>query len=165
MKKNADRFLTATFCDDIRHETGNKLSLMGCYQGELFVTAMPSTLSKLCVYASAWTLKEKPFKALMFRIVLNDEIEVARVEIASKDLAGSGKIRDPGATRKKVSAAMMFSPFVIEKPGSLRVTAMSEDGELVGSRLLIKLGAPEAASAASQTKPKTGAVKRKFSKR
>ena len=161
MKKNADRFVTAVFCDDFRHETGNKLSLMGCYEGELLVTAMPATLSKLCVYASAWTLKERPFKSLVFRIVLSDELELARVSLSAKDLAAFAGVRDPGSTRKKVSAALMFSPFVIEKPGALRLTATSEEGELVGSRLLIKLVAPEVPSAVSGRKTNSRVTKRK----
>lgn len=143
MKKNADRFLTALYCDDVRHEMGNKLSFMGCYQGELIVPVVPTLLSKLCVYVSAWTLVEKPFKNLAFRIVQNDDKELARVETPAGALVDGGTpIQADGATRISVSTAVTFSPFFIEKPTSLRLLAMTEEGEIVGPRLLIRVAAP-----------------------
>lgn len=153
MKKNADRQLTATFCDDIRHEMGNKLSFMGCYQSELFVAAAPLLLPKLCVYASAWTLKGKPFKTLAFRIVQNDENELARLEIPAQALEEAAQIQNDTATRQTVSTAIAFSPFFIEKPTSLRLMAITEEGEIIGPRLLIKV-ASETASVAPQTETK-----------
>lgn len=153
MKKNADRQLTAIFCDDIRHEMGNKMSFMGCYQGELFIAATPALLPKLCVYASAWTLKGKPFKTLVFRIVQDDKNELARLEIPAQALEEAAQIQDPTATRKTVSTAIAFSPFFIEEPTSLRLMAITEDGEIVGPRLSIKV-APEIAPLVPQAEAK-----------
>lgn len=164
MKKNADRFLTATFCDDIRQEMGNKLSLMGCYQGELIVLAAPVVLPKLCVYASAWTPKENPFKLLTLRVVQDDEIELARLDIPTQPLDEGARIQDATATRKTVSTAIAFSPFFIEKPMSLRLMAITEEGEIVGPRLLIKVAAPSGSvvSPVEEPKPATQvATKRK----
>lgn len=138
-KMNADRLMTAIFCDDIRHEMGNKLSFMGCYQGELIVPAMPFVLSKLCIYASALTLPKKPFKTLAFRVVQDDDIELARLDIPADVLEQSAHTQDATATRKTVSTAIAFSPFSIEKPTSLRLLATTEEGEIVGPRLLIKI--------------------------
>ncbi|MDP2811517.1 MAG: hypothetical protein Q8O34_15350 [Rhodocyclaceae bacterium] len=155
MKKNTDRFLTATFCDDIRHEMGNKLSLMGCYQGELIVPAAPVVLPKLCVYASAWTPKERPFKSLTLRVVQDDEIELARLEIPTQPLDEVAQIQDATATRKTVSTAIAFSPFFIEKPMSIRLMAITEEGEIIGPRLLIKVVVAQdsIASPVEETKP------------
>lgn len=139
MKENADRFLTATYCDDIRQELGNKLSLMGCYQGELIVSRVPVALPKLCVYASVWTPKEQPFKSLIIRIVQGDDVELARIELPQVGLAEAAQIRDETATRKAVSTAIAFAPFAIEKSTSLRLVATTEEGEIIGPRLLIKV--------------------------
>lgn len=138
-KMNADRLMTAIFCDDIRHEIGNKLSFMGCYQGELIVPSMPFVLSKLCIYASALTLSKNPFKTLTFRIVQDDEIELARLDIPADVLEQPTDIQDATATRKTVSTAIVFAPFFIEKPSSLRLLAITEEGEIAGPRLLIKI--------------------------
>ncbi len=66
--QNADRFVHAIFCDDIRQELGNKVSFMGCYQSELFVPFAPLALPKLCVYVTISTPAERPFKALSIRV-------------------------------------------------------------------------------------------------
>lgn len=139
MKKNDERILTAIFCDDIRHEMGNKLSFMGSYQRDLYVATAPVALPKLCVFASATTPQKKPFKALTLRIVQDDDIELARLEIPPEDLQQAAQIVDPTATRKNISTAIVFSPFFIEKPTSIRLMATTEEGEIVGPRLLIKV--------------------------
>jgi len=139
MKKNADRYLAVTFCDDIRHEVGNKMSLIGCYQGELMVETAPTALPKLCALIAATTPKDKPFKTLTIR-VMKDDAELARLEIPEADLTEVAQNNiDATATRKSISTALMFAPFVIDKPSVLRVLAMTEEGEMIGPRLLIKV--------------------------
>jgi hypothetical protein len=142
MKNNNDRFLTAIFCDDIRQEMGNKLSFMGCYQGELIVPMAPVALSKLCVFASILTPKEKPIKSLTLRIVQDDDIELARMDITGEGLSEASQIIDETSTRKIISTAIVFSPFAIEKNTTLRLKATTEEGEIVGPRLLIKVAVP-----------------------
>lgn len=167
MKKTTDRILTAIFCDDIRHEMGNKMSFMGCYQGELFVPAVPTGLSKLCIFATALTPIERPFKSLTFRIVMDDNVELARLEIPEEAFPAMPDVLDETATRKSVSTALMFSPFIIEKPTSLRLMADTEEGEIIGPRLLIKvadIGAPVVEAPitdASQSKPAKAPRKKK----
>ena len=131
--------MTGIFCDDIRHEMGNKLSFMGCYQSELLVPTMPAVLPKLCIYVSAWTPKNKPFKTLTLRVVQDDDKELARIEIPPDGLAESAQIQDETATRKTISTAIVFSPFVIEKLTTLRLMAITEEGEIIGPRLMIQM--------------------------
>jgi hypothetical protein len=40
--------MVALFCDDVRNEVGNKLSLMGVYGQDLLLREFPATLPKLC---------------------------------------------------------------------------------------------------------------------
>lgn len=157
MKKNAERFLTALYCDDIRHEMGNKLSFMGCYQGELIVPVAPTLLNKLCVYASATTPVEKPFRNLVFRVVQDDDKELARVDIHAEALDGVSQIREDGATRAMLSTALIFAPFFIEKPTSLRLMAITEEGEIVGPRLRIRVATPVSSPSLSAEEPKAAA--------
>lgn len=155
MKESDVRFLTAIFCDDIRQEIGGKLSFMGCYQGELIVQMAPVALPKLCLYATIWTPKDRPFKSLTLRVVQDDDKELARLEIPEEGLAEVSLILDETATRKTVSTAIVFSPFAIEKPTSLRLMATTEEGEIIGPRLLIKVAAAQepAAQPAVKSKP------------
>lgn len=156
MNKEAGRQVTAIFCDDIRNEVGNKLSFMGCYQSELFVPTVPIGLSKFCIYASAWTLKDNPFKSLIFRVMQDDDTVLARMEVPPQDLAELSKLNDETATRLNVNTAIVFSPFMIEKPTMLRIIAETENGDIVGPRILIKLAPEEvlAVQPAKSSKPK-----------
>ena len=148
MKATTDRILTAIYCDDIRHEVGNKMSFMGCYQSELFVPAAPIGLPKLCVYATVLTPLKRPFKSLTLRVVLDEDTELARMEIPSEVLSNLTDVLDSTATRKSISTALMFSPFFIEKASVLRIVADTEEGEIIGPRLLIKI-APDLATPVS----------------
>lgn len=139
MKKNADRYLSVIFCDDIRLEVGNKMSLIGCYQGELMVETAPTALPKLCALIAATTPKDKPYKTLTIR-VMKDDAELARLEIPEAGLTEVAQNNiDATATRKSISTALMFAPFVVDKPSVLRVLATTEEGEMIGPRLLIKV--------------------------
>jgi hypothetical protein len=168
MKTTADRILTAIFCDDIRHEMGNKMSFMGCYQGELLVPAVPVGLSKLCIFATAWTPIGRPFKSLTFRVLMDGQTELARLGIPAEGLADGPEVQDETVTRKSVSTVLMFSPFFIEKPTTLRLMADTEEGEIIGPRLLIKV-TPEMAPVVvpvNETKPvETTTLKRTRKKR
>lgn len=154
MKKNADRFITAIFCDDIRQEVGNKLSYMGCYQSEIIVQVTPVALPKLCIYASISTPKQRPFKSLMLRVVQDDDVELARIDIPEESLASS-QIFDGTSTRKTASTAIVFSPFAIEKPTMLRLMATTEEGEIIGPRILIKTGVTQESAVQPAKKAKT----------
>ena len=73
---------------------------------------------------------------------MDDNVDLARLEIPTEAFPAIPEVVDKTATRKSVSTALMFSPFIIEKPTSLRLMADTEEGEIVGPRLLIKV-APE----------------------
>lgn len=162
MKKNDGRFITAIFCDDIRQEVGNKFSYMGCYQGEVVVQMAPVVLPKLCVYASVSTPKQRPFKSLILRVVQDDDVELARIDISEETLAGVSQITDGTATRKNIDTAIVFSPFAIEKPTMLRLMVTTEEGEITGPRLLIKIRATQ--ESAVQPAKKTKAAKTRIIK-
>ena len=164
MKKTTDGILTAIFCDDIRQEVGNKMSFMGCYQQELFVPAVPTGLSKLCIFSTALSPLERPFKSLTFRIVMDDNVELARLEIPPEAFSAMPDGVDATATRKSVSTALMFSPFMIEKPTSLRLMADTEEGEIIGPRLSIKvadIAAPVVEAPSSEAGPSKPAKSRR----
>ncbi|MBP7231357.1 MAG: hypothetical protein KBA28_05440 [Syntrophaceae bacterium] len=57
----------AVLCDDIRHEIGNKISLMGVYGKDILVPDIPYVLQKLCLWLS---LKEPQVDLGALRIVI-----------------------------------------------------------------------------------------------
>lgn len=151
MKKNEGRFVHAIFCDDMRQELGNKVSFMGCYQSELFVPAVPIMLAKLCAHVTVSTVAKRPLKALTVRLDQGSN-QVAVVEIPSDDLARAVPPAPEDATPMAASVVIMLSPFTITEPGELRVVAITEEGEIVGPRLRIKV-MPQADAVAEPAEP------------
>ena len=67
------RALHSLFCDDIRQEVGNKLSLMGIYNGSMVVPSFPYELPRLFVCMRATASAGEEFKSLTFVVMVNDE--------------------------------------------------------------------------------------------
>lgn len=151
MKKNADRFIHAIFCDDMRQEIGNKVSFMGCYQSELFVPFVPLMLPKLCVQVTISTTVERSLKALTVRLDQGAN-QLAIIEVASDDFSRSMPPAPEDATRLSASVGVMLSPFTITEPGELRVVVITEEGEMLGPRLRIKV-MPQADAAVAPAEP------------
>lgn len=138
MKKNADRFVHVVFCDDIRHEMGNKVSFMGCYQREILVPVIPSILSKLCIFVTVSTPVARPFKSLAMRLHQGTN-EAAVIEIPNEDITRSLASVQVGDTRIMVNFAITLSPLVLTDPGEIGVLVTTEEGELAGPPLYIKV--------------------------
>ena len=138
MKKNADRFVHAIFCDDMRQEMGNKVSFMGCYQGELFVPFAPVMLPKLCVFVTVSTPVARPFTALTIRVDQGGNT-IANIETPSADWAQSIPPASEDATRLLANVGVMVAPFAITEPCEIRVVVTTEEGEMLGPRLRIKV--------------------------
>ena len=124
----AERFIVVQYCDDIRQEVGNKLSLMGCYSGDLLVEKLPAVLPKLCVQIKVITPRDLPFEKIVLRAFLNED-QVGELEVPVQDINRSlEKTIDPEVTRMTLSAIMSFSPLVFEKEGVIRIEAETEMG-------------------------------------
>jgi hypothetical protein len=141
MKKNADRFVHAIFCDDMRHEMGNKVSFMGCYQGELFVPFAPIALPKLCVYVTISTPAERPFTSLSIRVDQGNNT-IANVDTTSADWAQPMPPAPDDVTMLLANVGVMLSPFAITEPGDIRVVVTTEEGAILGPRLHLKVLPP-----------------------
>lgn len=139
--QNADRFVHAIFCDDIRQEIGNKVSFMGCYQGELFVPFVPLMLPKLCVQVTVTTTVERPLKALTVRLDQGTN-QLAVIEISGDELARAIPPATEDKTRLAASVGVMLAPFTITEPGELRVVVITEEGEMPGPLLRLKVVPP-----------------------
>jgi hypothetical protein len=157
-KQNADRFVHAIFCDDIRQEMGNKVSFMGCYQGELFVPFVPLMLPKLCVQVTIATPIERPIKSLTVRLDQGD-IQLAVIDVPNGDFERSLPPQPGNGTRLSASVGVMLAPFTIAEPGELRVVVITEEGEMPGPRLRLKV-MPQADAATTEPAPRKGLAKK-----
>lgn len=137
-----ERFIVTTFCDDVRQEVGNKLSLIGCYSAELVVDSFPVTLAKLCAHVRVMTPVQNPFQELTLRAYMNDEF-LGELQVPSDGMkeAASRVSSDESAARWQMfSAVMVFSPLAITERSKLRIDAVTEDGEMRGQSLILRDG-------------------------
>lgn len=132
-------FMHAIFCDDLRHEMGNKYSYMGVYSGAMFIPGYPYTLPKLGV--TFWLIDKsgQAIKDLSF-IVYLDETEIGRVDIPIDEpmeikLATDD---DTGEKARIVNGGLIISPLLIEKDCRLKARAFLNGEEIKGGTLVIR---------------------------
>ncbi len=138
---NVSRTVISQFCDDIRHEVGNKYSLMGCYGNELLVKSLPVLLPKLCVQVHVITPIDKPFSKLIIRALMNDEI-IAEMNVVSDEIVPQVSSGIDNPVRAELSVVMTFSPLPITEPSKLRIEAEADDEILRGGILLFRESSP-----------------------
>jgi len=138
-----ERFLSTQFCDDIRQEIGNKVSLMGCYGPSMLVGTLPAVLAKLCVQIRIYTPKHRPFTKLSVRLLREEEI-LGEVQFPNDALTAELPTGTYAALAKWriATAVMVLSPFPIEKSCRLTVEADTEDGTLSGGSFWIEQAPP-----------------------
>lgn len=136
------RIVIVQFCDDVRHEVGNKYSLMGCYADELIIDKLPVALPKLGAQIRAITPIDNLFSKLIFRAKINDDI-IAELNVDINKLPDPVPVNSE-LRRYTVIAAMTFSPLLIVETCQLRIEAETEDGVIIpGSSLRIRERLPE----------------------
>jgi hypothetical protein len=140
------RFVFVTYCDDVRQEIGNKLSLIGCYQSEMLLNTIPASIPKLCAVVHVATPFGHPFKKLDVKLTINGET-LSGVEFGPNVLKAANEAATIAGTqdnmgvpffRMQMTAILVVSPLIIVEPVLLRVFASTEEGELSGPSLRIK---------------------------
>lgn len=153
------RILSTTFCDDVRQEVGGKTSLIGVYNGVMFVPQFPVTLPKLWVLATYSMPHDEPPKGLKIRVLKNTE-PLADLDATPEYLQQLANSREPfvpmpDGLQRVITSHMhvCFSPLVLDGPCILRVVAITDKDEVRGLGLQIQqqsaLTASPAAGSAS----------------
>jgi hypothetical protein len=138
-----NRFAYSIFSDDVRHEIGNKRSIIGIYSGKMFVSSFPILLPKLCISISIVTSFDKPFSSVKFRLLVNDDVfsESALNEehFARQNIDQSAAAEIDSNQVFIANIETQISPFPVEKASMLRVRIIADDEELKGGALSIEL--------------------------
>lgn len=137
-------FLSTIYCDDIRHEVGGKLSLMGVYNGVLYVPQFPATLQKIWIKATLVVNQDDPPKTLKMRVFKDNE-PIADLDALPDYLAQLANARESGVplpegTQKVLSshAHVCISPLVLDGPCTLRIAAFVGKDEVRGVGLQVQ---------------------------
>ena len=132
------RIMFSIFCDDVRAEQGNKLSLMGCYDGTLLVPTFPCLLPKLCVVMHALTPAERPFRELKFRVYKNEDL-IAEIDMPVHEVVLPPPENWPsadGVRRQAVKNIVQLTPVQLDGPCYFKVRAVTEDDEQLRGGIL-----------------------------
>lgn len=135
-----NRHIQAIFCDDIRHEVGNKVSYMGVYNGQLFVPQFPVVLPKLVVVTSVITSVDEPFEQLAVRLFKDDDVLV-EAKLEDEQLAIPIPMQDDYGlpfSAHTYQTAFILSPLLIDAPCILRVRAETEMEEIYSIGLRVQ---------------------------
>ncbi|HJE71432.1 DUF6941 family protein [Pseudomonas oryzihabitans] len=133
------RYAHVLYCDDIRNEVGNKLTLVGVYQGALVSAQIPALLPKLCVVLTLHTPKERMFEQVSVIGTYEDQ-EAFRMELGEEDLTSiTAEMPPPGPETKSYEMTLMamLAPFQIETAGKLKIEIIADGEELRCSSLQI----------------------------
>lgn len=132
------------FCDDIRHEVGNKKSFIGVYSSALFFDGkFPATLPKLCAAIVYEDHIETKIEKIILRVALpGDDPDHPTFEIdfpVASQIAQMPKETASGekATLFAGGADLVLTPATINQPGFLRVSAIIEGEEVEFAKLFI----------------------------
>lgn len=138
-----ERYAYSIFCDDIRTEDSGKQIFIGVYHDSLVVPSFPILLPSFCIYTSAHTRFERPFKMIATRIILNERV-VIEDELPESVLESRPEIPDShladATLRFTVKRVMRLQPFILEGPGVLRVRVGTESETLRAGGLRIMQG-------------------------
>src|SRR5260221_12068288 len=98
-----DRRAECVFCEDIRHEVGNKLSYMGVYRELMLVESFPVTIPNLVVVA--WVSTN-----------VDDKIETMELVVNALGEQHEFQVSEDFISKKRADYKAMTWPELVENP-------------------------------------------------
>ncbi len=104
-------------CDDIRQEISNKISFIGIYGKDIFVSKIPFTFPKLC-----FAIHYKDIKA-------EDSFSIELIDPSGKRLGKTINGSVPGEHKGNINFHLfaIFSPLIIKQEGSYKLAITIND--------------------------------------
>ncbi len=130
----------AVFCDDIRHEVGNKASLIGIYNGDLLASDLPIFMPRLGVMFHLRIPLGDDLSSVTYKIAFGDEI-IVQLDVllaVSPDRSSIVQSRPEGqdpASFQSVVSFLSIPPMTFTAPCTLRAIAVANGVEYIASKL------------------------------
>lgn len=126
------------FGDDVRQETGGKISLMGLYQSDMIFPGeanSPLFIPKFVIFVLYYELKGALQTDVTFRVSIGAEDHlVAEIPVLRRDLPAARQSEEEtegGEDLIHARIPVVLAPFVIPGPGRLKVRAHYSDGAVL----------------------------------
>jgi hypothetical protein len=145
----APRVATCIFCDDIRHEVGGKMSVMGIYGRDIiFPSQPPVTVLKWGVVVWLITdIDDKP-RRIKIRVLYSPD----RTELASFETNEPPKIESSAdATKSNFRLVIALPPVNLTEEGFVEVIVDTERETMRAGRLLVRFLPPEPSPPSAST--------------
>jgi hypothetical protein len=124
------RQVEVLYCDDIRQELSGKVSYIGSYGPEMWVQEFPATLPQFCVAVWINIPSDNATSGITVRFIRDEEIITeSHADLPDPDNFPRSQESDGPPSFLGVQTAFILSPFVIDAPCTLRVRAITADGE------------------------------------
>lgn len=136
---NDTRYVFCQYCDDVRQEAGEKISLMGVYRGGMTITGTaPHVIPKLVISANIATPVSEPFNNLRIEVIQGEEA-IQNIELPSDDLKKGFSSPKEGSTMFAVQMIMVLQPFVVPASGKLFVRVHADGSSFDSNPLNIQI--------------------------
>lgn len=138
-KAENPRCILAQFCDDIRHEVGNKVTLVGLYDGALFLQEFPAMIPRLGINLVVDTPIEDQVQSVVLRIEKGDEV-IGEAKASVPPQPNPATVVQNGHdefTRAMFSMKILLAPITVMAPCMLRVKVTLDGIESIAGKLRI----------------------------
>ena len=153
------------FCDNIRQEVGNKISLMGLYGAEItFAAPAPGILPTFAMMAHLICDPDDVPTVLRLRVV-----HVDGTELVNNEQPVTINLVRPDSKKVVIHAAVQLTNFLVPREGDIEVYLETDGQSLRAGRLAVKFPTPDTPTSPSSEPPPTRqfrvAAKKKARKR
>ena len=134
------KFAFSHFCDDIRQEVGNKISLMGMYSGVLQVEAFPAAIQKLACASSLIMSRRALPETVVARLYLNEQllaeqaIPEGQVQILASNHPSDEVEKED---RLFISFYFLIAPLMFSEAGALKAVITVDGEEMPSGKLRV----------------------------
>jgi len=114
------------FCDDIRQEIGNKVTLVGCYGDELYVPDFPAHIHKLCVHFILTSIDERS----------DQDLDVSVMTFINSDKGPQVRFKIKSGT--DMNGGFEIHNLNVKEENTIVLKAVIDGKEYFGGRVIIK---------------------------
>lgn len=132
-------FLETIYCDDVRSETGHKLSYMGVYGSNLLIGEFPAVLARIFAVMLLHLPEETAASTVTF-LLMRDAEEIGRFTSRVDDIRTSSNPPREVDGKRYLTARFIaqVSPLQLEGPCRLMARAAIDDQLVSGGTLVVE---------------------------
>jgi hypothetical protein len=145
MARSKKIYTDVLFCDNVRSEVGNKISMMGIYAQELVLQEFPAIMPTFGFFVTVATDDLTLFDGMEIAVSTDGVEEIIPISPATIEKAKAAILQSKKSSKEKpeflqyrFSANLMISPLKIAGEGNIVVSVKTVAGEFMAGSLAVK---------------------------